>query len=118
MLQLVRLVRDDYMSVQLLSTSTRTNIGMEPLAAGKCARLRLGRHADATSVCGMCLTCASVTSSQVATRSWASTVFLVVQLRQYRCVRLLPSAAYLQQSSPALAMRIAHTQSIHICGAP
>ena len=97
-----------------LSTSTRPNVGLEPLAAGRCARLRLGHHADATAVCGMCLTRASVPSSQVTTRSWARTVFLVVQPRQYRCVRLLPSAACLQRSSPVLATLIAHTHPIHI----
>ena len=112
--QRVRLVRDDYMSVQLSRRQLARMLALEPLAAGRCARLRLGRHADATALCGMCLTRASVPSSQVTTRSWARTVFLVVQPRQYRCVRLLPSAACLQRSSPVLATLIARTHPIHI----
>ena len=112
--QHVRLVRDDYMSVQLSRPQLARMLALEPLAAGRCARLRLGRHADATALCGMCLTRASVPSSQVTTRSWARTVFLVVQPRQYRCVRLLPSAACLQRSSAVLATRIAHTHPVHI----
>ena len=104
MLQLVRLVRDDCMIVQLLSTSTAANVRLEPLAAHWCARLRDGRHSDATAVSDAHLMRASVLISQVAARTWAHTAFLVMQPHRYGCVRLLPSAASPQRSSPALAM--------------